>query len=153
MPRPTRRSGRDMKPDLAVHAERLGAGADVGDHLGRAHEDEHGDDGAPLRALAHEVDDEGRGHHELRDAVERGVEERAGRGGPGAGARDRSVERVAERRDDADDERPDEVAGDDERQGRPPAAAGRCSVIMSAVKPRRARTTPMRKNPRRAPSV
>ena len=46
--------------DLAVHAERLGAGADVRDHLRGPHEDEHGDDGAPLRALAHEVDDEGR---------------------------------------------------------------------------------------------
>ena len=101
--------------DLAVDAERLGAGADVRDHLRGPHEHEHRHDGTPLRALEHEEDDEGRGHHELGDAVQGGVEERACLGGPGAGARHRPVHTVAERRDDADDHRPDEMPGDDER--------------------------------------
>ena len=62
---------------------------------------------------------------QLGDAVGGGVEEGAGLGGAGAGARHGAVERVADGGEAEDDRRPDEVAGEDERHGDARAAAGR----------------------------
>ena len=96
----TRRRGRRCRP--CTHAERLGAGAGVGDHQ----RGEHGDDDRGDRqvvAAAGELVGDGGEHDALLDAVERRVEEGAERRALARHPRVAAVERVANRADDERD--------------------------------------------------
>src|SRR6185312_14718388 len=105
-------------PDLALDAERLGAGAGVGDHQRGEHGDDDGGGGDAL-AVQREIAGYGGEHDPLLDAVERGVEEGAERGALAGHPRVAPIEGV---HDGADDERdaaeheqlpPDEDRGED----------------------------------------
>ena len=97
----TTRTARSAMPDLALHAERLGAGAGVGHHQRREHRDHDGGHGGVVAGLG-ELEGDGGEHDALLHAVQRRVEERAEARALARHARVAAVERVA---DGADDER------------------------------------------------
>ena len=93
--------GARAQSDVALQAERLGAGAGVRDEEGADDRRDRDDDG-PVLAVARE-DERDRGEHRaLADAVGRGVDERAERGRLAAHAGECAVEDVEQRADDED---------------------------------------------------
>jgi hypothetical protein len=85
--------GARAQADVALQSERLGAGTRVGDEEG-ADDGRDGDHDRPLLSVAGE-DERDRGEHRaLADAVGRGVDEGAERGGLAAHASESAVEDV-----------------------------------------------------------